>query len=201
MMLSDPYSYALILIQMFCINFVLDTLIKNAFIENETEAYNAFIEDKTSSTFKYAVLTGQDSVAAITQRSRLLVVYVSLLAVQLNEAMLHDLPWTGFPTWPTPPRFTRAMFHHSVPPHHQMSPCTLHHKGPIPKQSTFIHNNVISPKLSLGHLFNARKMFDALSHRTVVSYNTLITAYSRRVDVGDAWNLLFHMRGRDFSPT
>ncbi|KAL2329769.1 hypothetical protein Fmac_017350 [Flemingia macrophylla] len=73
--------------------------------------------------------------------------------------------------------------------------------GPIPKQSIFIHNNVISAYLSLGQLLHARKVFDALPHRTVVSYNTLITGYSRRGDVDDAWKLLSHMRGSGFSPT
>ncbi|KAK7292662.1 hypothetical protein RJT34_15513 [Clitoria ternatea] len=73
--------------------------------------------------------------------------------------------------------------------------------GPIPKQSIFIHNNIISSYLSLGQILDARKVFDALPQRTVVSYNTLITAYSRRGDVDGAWNLLCHMRESDFVPT
>ncbi|XP_061367321.1 pentatricopeptide repeat-containing protein At3g58590 [Gastrolobium bilobum] len=73
--------------------------------------------------------------------------------------------------------------------------------GPIPKQSIFIHNNIISSYISLGEVFHARKVFDALPHRTVVSYNTLINSYSRNGDVDDAWNLLFHMRMSGFVPT
>lgn len=73
--------------------------------------------------------------------------------------------------------------------------------GPIPKQSAFIHNNIISSYISHGEVIHARKVFDALPQRTVVTYNTLITAYSRRGDVGDAWNLLSHMRRNGFAPT
>ncbi|XP_020214928.1 pentatricopeptide repeat-containing protein At3g58590 [Cajanus cajan] len=73
--------------------------------------------------------------------------------------------------------------------------------GHIPKQSIFIHNNIISSYVSLGEVLHARKVFDALPQRTVVSYNTLINAYCRRGDVDDAWNLLSHMRGSGFSPT
>ncbi|XP_057746496.1 pentatricopeptide repeat-containing protein At3g58590 [Arachis stenosperma] len=73
--------------------------------------------------------------------------------------------------------------------------------GPIPNQSIFVHNNVISHYLSLGEFLHARRVFDILPQRTVVSYNMLIHAYSRRGDVSDAWSLLCHMRGSDFSPT
>ncbi|MED6114742.1 hypothetical protein PIB30_083475 [Stylosanthes scabra] len=73
--------------------------------------------------------------------------------------------------------------------------------GPIPKQSVFIHNNIISHYLSLGEILHARRVFDILPQRTVVSYNMLIQAYSRRGDVSDAWSLLCHMGCSDFSPT
>ncbi|KAK7405029.1 hypothetical protein VNO78_06173 [Psophocarpus tetragonolobus] len=73
--------------------------------------------------------------------------------------------------------------------------------GPLPKQSIFIRNNIISSYVSLGEVLHARKLFNALPHRTVVSYNTLITAYCRSGDVGDAWNLLCHMRERGFALT
>ncbi|XP_027348179.1 pentatricopeptide repeat-containing protein At3g58590 [Abrus precatorius] len=73
--------------------------------------------------------------------------------------------------------------------------------GPIPKQSIFIHNNIIYSYISVGEVLHARKVFDALPQRTVVSYNTLITAYCRRGDVDDAWNLFWHMRGSGFVPT
>ena len=59
----------------------------------------------------------------------------------------------------------------------------------------------MSRYMSISELLHARKVFDTLPHRTVVSYNTLISAYSRRGDVGDAWNLLCHMRGCGFAPT
>ncbi|KAJ1415803.1 Tetratricopeptide-like helical domain superfamily [Sesbania bispinosa] len=73
--------------------------------------------------------------------------------------------------------------------------------GPIPKQSIFIHNNIISSYISLGEVLHARKVFDALQQRTVVSYNTLISAYGRSGNVADAWNLLCQMRESGFLPT
>ncbi|KAK7312859.1 hypothetical protein VNO77_37052 [Canavalia gladiata] len=73
--------------------------------------------------------------------------------------------------------------------------------GPIPKQSIFICNNIISLYLFLGEVLNARKVFDTMPHRTVVSYNNLIIAYCRCGDVDDAWNLFCHMQGSGFVPT
>ena len=73
--------------------------------------------------------------------------------------------------------------------------------GPIPKQSIFIHNNILSSYISLGEVLHARKMFNAMPHRTVVSYNTLINAYCRLGHVDDAWDLFSHMRWTGFAPT
>ncbi|XP_028193183.1 pentatricopeptide repeat-containing protein At3g58590-like [Glycine soja] len=73
--------------------------------------------------------------------------------------------------------------------------------GHIPKKSIFIHNNIISSYIALDGVLHARKVFDALPHKTIVSCNTLITTYCRRRDVDDAWNLLCHMRGSGFAPT
>ncbi|KAK7270552.1 hypothetical protein RIF29_23776 [Crotalaria pallida] len=73
--------------------------------------------------------------------------------------------------------------------------------GPIPNQSIFLHNNLISLYLSHGELLHARNLFDVMPQRTVVSYNTIITAYSRCGYVDDAWNLLSDMRGGGFVPT
>ncbi|CAL0320450.1 unnamed protein product [Lupinus luteus] len=70
-----------------------------------------------------------------------------------------------------------------------------------PMQSIFLHNNIISFYLSLGQLFHARNVFAMLPQKTVVSYNTIIAAYSRCGNVDDAWNLLRDMRGSGFVPT
>ena len=73
--------------------------------------------------------------------------------------------------------------------------------GPIPKQSIFIHNNILSSYISLGEVLHSRKMFNCMPHRTIVTYNTLITAYCRLGDVDNAWDLLSHMSRSGFVPT
>ncbi|KAF7822933.1 pentatricopeptide repeat-containing protein [Senna tora] len=73
--------------------------------------------------------------------------------------------------------------------------------GPIPNQSIFIHNNIMSLYLSLGQALLARKLFDRLPQKTVVSYNALIVAYGRLGDVEEAWDLFCELRGRGLRPT
>ncbi|XP_014524385.2 pentatricopeptide repeat-containing protein At3g58590 [Vigna radiata var. radiata] len=73
--------------------------------------------------------------------------------------------------------------------------------GRIPKQSIFVHNNILSSYISLGEVLYARKMFNGMPLRTIVSYNILITAYCRLGDVDDALDLLSHMRRSGFAPT
>lgn len=67
--------------------------------------------------------------------------------------------------------------------------------GPIPDQTIFVNNNVISMYASLGELSVARKLFDKMLERNVVSYNTVIGAYSRCGHVEEAWKMLLEMRG------
>lgn len=73
--------------------------------------------------------------------------------------------------------------------------------GPTPNQSTFIYNNIMSCYLSLGELLLARKLFDTLPQKTIVSYNTLIAAHGRCGDVVEAWDLFFEMRFYGLQPT
>lgn len=70
-----------------------------------------------------------------------------------------------------------------------------------PHQSIFLYNNVLSFYVSHAELFSARKLFDEMSLRNVVSFNTMINAYSR-LDYGDeAWRLFLDMRNSSFRPT
>ncbi|KAI9093197.1 hypothetical protein K1719_027211 [Acacia pycnantha] len=73
--------------------------------------------------------------------------------------------------------------------------------GPIPNQSAFIHNNIMSCYLSLGQPLLARKLFDSLPQKTVVSYNTLIVAHGRCGDVVEAWDLFCEMRRYGLGPS
>ncbi|CAL5186069.1 unnamed protein product [Lathyrus oleraceus] len=71
---------------------------------------------------------------------------------------------------------------------------------PIPNQPIFINNNIISSYISHSNFIQARKVFDEMPKRTLVSYNTLITSYTRRGNVVEAWSLLNHLRVCGFSP-
>ncbi|KAJ7981556.1 Pentatricopeptide repeat-containing protein [Quillaja saponaria] len=73
--------------------------------------------------------------------------------------------------------------------------------GRVPKQSIFVHNNIISCYVSLGEVLVARKLFDQMPNKSAVSYNTLISAYSRCGDVKEGCNLLAEMRGYGIGPT
>ncbi|KAI3443695.1 hypothetical protein Pfo_000360 [Paulownia fortunei] len=54
---------------------------------------------------------------------------------------------------------------------------------------------------SLGDMFMARKLFDEMPHRNVVSYNTMISCYSRDGFLEEALGLFSEMRKCDFKPT
>lgn len=54
---------------------------------------------------------------------------------------------------------------------------------------------------SLGKLLVARKLFDKMPVRNVVSYNIMISAYNRCGYVGEAWRMFYEMRGSGFEPT
>ncbi|MED6120603.1 hypothetical protein PIB30_022261 [Stylosanthes scabra] len=49
-------------------------------------------------------------------------------------------------------------------------------------KSPFIYNNIISMYLRCGSLRDSHKLFDKMPHRTLVSYNALLSAYSRLPD-------------------
>ncbi|XP_073297145.1 pentatricopeptide repeat-containing protein At3g58590-like [Primulina huaijiensis] len=74
--------------------------------------------------------------------------------------------------------------------------------GPTPMQeSVFVNNRVISLYASLGDTFMARMLFDEMTERNVVSYNTMIGSYSRDGFLLEAWELLSEMRKCDLKPT
>nr|XP_043622654.1 pentatricopeptide repeat-containing protein At3g58590 [Erigeron canadensis] len=73
--------------------------------------------------------------------------------------------------------------------------------GPTLPQVEFFYNNVISVYASLGYISIARKVFDDMSQRNVVSYNSMISAYSRDGNVDECWRLFNEMRGFGFSPS
>ncbi|KAK9284332.1 hypothetical protein L1049_023503 [Liquidambar formosana] len=68
-------------------------------------------------------------------------------------------------------------------------------------QPIYLNNNIMSFYASLGELLVARKVFKEMPQRNVVSYNTMIGAYSRDGNVREAWELFFEMRGCEFGPT
>ncbi|KAJ0501598.1 putative tetratricopeptide-like helical domain superfamily [Helianthus annuus] len=68
-------------------------------------------------------------------------------------------------------------------------------------QSAFFHNKLISVYTSLGYISVARKVFDEMPHKNVVSYNTMISTYSRDENIEQAWSLFSEMRNFGFFPT
>ncbi|XP_071725488.1 pentatricopeptide repeat-containing protein At3g58590 [Rutidosis leptorrhynchoides] len=73
--------------------------------------------------------------------------------------------------------------------------------GPTLPQVEFYQNNLLSVYTSLGYISVARKVFDEMSQRNVVSYNTMIGAYCRHENVDEAWRLLSEMMCLGFVPT
>ncbi|XP_073141438.1 pentatricopeptide repeat-containing protein At3g58590 [Henckelia pumila] len=74
--------------------------------------------------------------------------------------------------------------------------------GPMPMQEpVFVNNRIISMYVSLGDTFLARMLFDEMTERNVVSYNTMIGSYSRDGFLLEAWELLSEMRKCDLKPT
>ncbi|XVF18019.1 hypothetical protein REPUB_Repub10bG0175300 [Reevesia pubescens] len=73
--------------------------------------------------------------------------------------------------------------------------------GPYASQPIFLYNNVISLYASVGLLSVARKVFDNMTNRNVVSFNSIITAYTKYGDLWTAWDLFSLMRGYGFSAT
>ncbi|KAM5578272.1 pentatricopeptide repeat-containing protein [Rosa sericea] len=73
--------------------------------------------------------------------------------------------------------------------------------GLSPKQPIFVYNNIMSQYSSLGKLLVARKLFDRMPLRNVVSYNIMISAYNTSGYVGEAWKMFYEMRVSGFEPT
>lgn len=73
--------------------------------------------------------------------------------------------------------------------------------GPMANQTNFVYNNIMSLYASLGESFVVRSVFDTMPQRNVVSYNTLIGAYSRRGYAEEAWEVFLQMRRCGFEPT
>ncbi|TXG55064.1 hypothetical protein EZV62_020320 [Acer yangbiense] len=73
--------------------------------------------------------------------------------------------------------------------------------GPNPNQPIFLYNNVVSHYASVGELLSARKVFDTMPDRNVVSFNTIISAYSRCGYAEEAWSMFLDMRNCGFRST
>lgn len=72
----------------------------------------------------------------------------------------------------------------------------LHWSQPI-----FIFNRIISWYISVSELSMARNVFDRMTQRSIVSYNTIISGYSRYGNGKDAWELFCEMRALGFVPS
>ncbi|KZV27264.1 pentatricopeptide repeat-containing protein [Dorcoceras hygrometricum] len=74
--------------------------------------------------------------------------------------------------------------------------------GPMPMQeAVFVNNRIISMYVSLGDTLMARALFDEMTQKNAVSYNTMIGSYSRDGFLLEAWELLSEMRKCDLKPT
>lgn len=73
--------------------------------------------------------------------------------------------------------------------------------GSDPSQPIFPYNSIISRYAAIGEVSTARKLFDRMPERNVVSHNTMIKAYCRDEDLGEAWKLFSEMRHSEFMPT
>ncbi|KAL2476693.1 Pentatricopeptide repeat-containing protein [Abeliophyllum distichum] len=74
--------------------------------------------------------------------------------------------------------------------------------GSIPRQQpVFVHNNIIKNYASFGDFYSGCKLFDEMSLRNVVSYNTMISACCQNGFLEGAWKLFSNMRKCDFKPT
>ncbi|KAM7514584.1 hypothetical protein LguiA_004167 [Lonicera macranthoides] len=68
-------------------------------------------------------------------------------------------------------------------------------------QPIFVNNNIISNYESLGYLSLARKVFDKMPQRSIVSYNTMVRAYCSNGKVEEAWEIFKEMRSCGFELT
>ncbi|KAL3509238.1 hypothetical protein ACH5RR_028639 [Cinchona calisaya] len=72
---------------------------------------------------------------------------------------------------------------------------------PNPTDPVVLYNNIMSKYASFGEILAARKLFDKMPQRNVVSYNTMIKACNRDGIFEEAWKLFCEMRGFGFNPT
>ncbi|KAL8247278.1 hypothetical protein R6Q59_008494 [Mikania micrantha] len=68
-------------------------------------------------------------------------------------------------------------------------------------QREFFYNNLLSLYSSLGYISVARKVFDEMPQKNVVSYNSMISTYSGDENVEEALNLFFEMTSFGLFPT
>ncbi|XP_047947577.1 pentatricopeptide repeat-containing protein At3g58590 [Salvia hispanica] len=74
--------------------------------------------------------------------------------------------------------------------------------GSFPTQEpVFLHNNLIARYAALGDFSMARKLFDEMPQRNVVSYNSMISCYVRQGLLLEAFGIFSQMRNRGFRPT
>nr|AYM00630.1 pentatricopeptide repeat protein [Salvia miltiorrhiza] len=69
------------------------------------------------------------------------------------------------------------------------------------QQPVFLHNSLIAKYAALGEASTARKVFDEMPHRNVVTYNSMISSYARDGLLPEALLLFSEMRKRGFKPT
>ncbi|KAK4438905.1 Pentatricopeptide repeat-containing protein [Sesamum alatum] len=74
--------------------------------------------------------------------------------------------------------------------------------GSFPTQEpVFLYNNLVFKYASLGDIHMARRLFDKMPERNVVSFNSMISCYSRDGFSQEALELFSEMRKCDFRPT
>ncbi|CAK7323672.1 unnamed protein product [Dovyalis caffra] len=72
--------------------------------------------------------------------------------------------------------------------------------GPNADQSTYIYNNIISQYALFNQLPSAHKVFDNMPHRNKVSYNSIISCYSKYGCLEEAWRTFYEMIDCGFRP-
>lgn len=72
--------------------------------------------------------------------------------------------------------------------------------GPSSYQPTFVYNNIITLYASLDELVLARKVFENMPQRSVVSYNSMISSYCRYDYLEEALGIFRQMKHFGFRP-
>ncbi|RWR89261.1 pentatricopeptide repeat-containing protein [Cinnamomum micranthum f. kanehirae] len=67
--------------------------------------------------------------------------------------------------------------------------------------SLFVNNNLLASYAAGGDLSSARTLFDKMPQRNTISYNSMITAYNRYGDAGEALRLFTEMMSLGMRPT